>query len=229
MKSTKILFVLFLLIYTFSSKAQTTYKIHQLDSSLISPYLRDGLDKFIAQAEEDIPLFKQGFGYISVTNFNYVSSGPSAIIDLKTNTVQKRSLLSNTILLGVVSYPIRLKPDDAFLPYYEEWNYPIFYMEYKNRLILFHNDDMRYFLNKNYDKESVIHIQKLVAKTLQKTEEEDFTFKDILGRYFKLDAKQRATMNCEQLMNEGAFTLSEPYLININNDGTVYVEKKSTK
>lgn len=226
MKSTKILFVLFLLIYTFSSKAQTTYKIHQLDSSLISPSLRKGLDKVISQAEEDTPLFKKGFGYICVWHYENVGSGPTAIIDSSNNTIYKKSMLNHTILVGLASYPIRLKPEHAFLPYYEEWNYPIFYMEYKNRLILFHNSDMRFFLYNNYDKESVTHIQKLIAKTLQKTEEEDFTFKDFFGEYYKLDAKQRATMDCEQLMNEGAFTLTNTYLINVNRDGTVYIERK---
>ncbi len=182
--------------------------------SLTNRAISSTIKNFIKIQNDTNKLFKQGFGYISVSDIkiNFKSfalqdiNNAKKIVDYQKDTVLSFSLfLSSAILL-----------DDGFEFFYNK--YPPFYTFLEGRLILLYDDipsiysvpiQCGQFCNKSpYSYKSKKKLQKLVMNTLNLVRDTNFVFTGIENRKYILTKDQRKKMELKDIYMNSILTFN---------------------
>ena len=212
MKYFQTIFLILICVYTNVFAQTKGIEIQEIKPEKVNSIIIKALDSFIIEKEKDYQLFKDGYGFIVIDNLKYIDKGPIAF-NPSPNDSDSKNQPYWSFYIGLASFPIRANVRVAnFL----EDSYPIFYMEYKNHLVLFNDEQARGYINNNFDIESQKKIELLVSKYLMKAVlDEDFIFTSITKDKYKLSSEKRQKMSPKDIINDAIFVFNEGYEVTV--------------
>lgn len=186
--------------------------------------IEEAIKVFIKRIENQNQLFKNGFGFLSISNIQIGSKMRPIRIEewsrIKNDTILKFDININSYILLEKFEP------DGFM----SDNYPPFYTFIDGRLILLYDDIFDTYITGNH---AFVNMDVFTENSMKKLREamfpyfklalnEDFEFKDILGQKSKLDREQRLKMSQTEIFKKASFVFDIPsQKVHILRDGRI--------
>lgn len=192
-------------------------------------FIKKYLEKFIGQKALTNKLFKNEFGYITLTETQYYTYSPADVTNEKyINKWKNDTILSFQIALSSKVLLDESEPD-AFLSNY----YPAFYTIIEGCPVLIYDEVVNiYFSEYNhfyyqsfFNSDSKKKLQAVINKRLKKVLEPDFRFVSLDGTSYILGLEERRGLSEKELLKKAAFVLTDTYLVYVLRNST-YLEKK---
>ena len=159
-----------------------------------NPLLFSEVKKYIKEQEDSCRLFKNGFGFITISGIKLVRNGRPIPADLMSNNRLKDVELVFDVGLS------------SFYPH-QRLGTPLYYAFVDKRLVLIFDQQAQWIHGNHYSQESQRKVKDLIHKTLLAEFAPDFEFTGLDGNKFKLSPERRKSLTKEQILELGSFTL----------------------
>ncbi|SEI50262.1 hypothetical protein SAMN05216327_10270 [Dyadobacter sp. SG02] len=163
--------------------------------------------KYLAEQNDSCQLFREGLGYIAISNIQLGRKGRPIPIDSIPNRLKEIEVVFD---VGISS----------FYPH-QNIGMPLYYAFVNNRLVLIYSQQSEWLHRNKYSFKSQRKIKDLIASTLTSLLSPNFVFRGLDGNTFRLTSDQRNDMSQEKVFELGSFTLNKSKTITQHFDGSV--------